>query len=324
MLFEHFITVFVGVLIILFSAEYSVKYAIRLANNFGLSDTFIGMTVLSIGTSLPEIITHIFGSIKILKEPSLMDKVSGLVIGTNIGSDIFQQNFLLGLVALIGAVVVTKKHLKENIGGLIGAALIVLFFAFNGFISRWEGALLVIGYGLYLMYIHKRGTLEADEIDTNNHNNIFIDILILLVCFIIMGFSADKVVDSSTILVQQLPISASFFGVILLGIAAALPELTTSLIAVFKGKHKISGGILIGSNVTNPMLALGIGALISGYTVPKVVIFFDLPVKIITACLIFYFFSRNVKLKKSYAILLIFAYLLYLFIRNLYFPVDVF
>jgi cation:H+ antiporter len=107
-----------------------------------------------------------------------------------------------------------------------------------------------------------------------------------------------------------------------LGVAVALPELTTSLIAVFKKKKAISAGILIGSNVTNPMFALGLGALISTYTVPHVIILFDLPFKIFTALLILYFLWKHEILKKKNAIVLICIYLIYIYIRSLWFPID--
>ena len=137
-----------------------------------------------------------------------------------------------------------------------------------------------------------------------------------------MAFAANKVISVSTKLVAEMSISASYFGVLLLGIASALPELTTSLIAVFKRKKGISAGVLIGSNVTNPLLGLGLGAMISGYAIPKVTMFYDLPFKIGIAGLIFWFLWRNEKLNKWEALTLIGVFIAYLALRNFLFPVD--
>ena len=137
-----------------------------------------------------------------------------------------------------------------------------------------------------------------------------------------MGFASNKVVQSAEFLVSQLSISASLFGVLMLGVAAALPELSTALIAAHKHKKDISTGVLIGSNVTNPLLGLGLGALISGYAVPNVVIFYDLPVKIGMALLIFYFLYRNEKLNKWEALILIKLFIVYLAVRGYFFPID--
>jgi cation:H+ antiporter len=317
------LTILAGVVVILILAEIIIKHSIKLAGHFGLSGTFIGLTILSIGTSIPEIITHIIGSVNIVKDPSTMDTLSGLLIGTNIGSDIFQQNFVLAIIGLLGAVVVYKRNLNMEVGALIGAAALVWLFALGGKINRIEGLLLVVAYVAYLIYLKIRNVKEK-TINLNHlpKKNIVWAFFLIIIGFIIMGFATDEVLKASTILVKSLPISASFFGVILLGIASALPELTTSLLAVLRKKKDISVGILIGSNITNPLFGIGIGALISSYTVPDVVVLYDLPVKIGTALLIYYFLFKHEKLNKLNSIVLIVLFIAYLIIRQVYFPVD--
>ncbi len=137
-----------------------------------------------------------------------------------------------------------------------------------------------------------------------------------------MGFVANEVLNASRILVATLPVSASFFGIIVLGISTALPELTTSLVAVFKHKKDISAGILIGSNITNPLFGIGLGALISSYTVPNAVVLYDLPFKIVTALLIYYFLWKHEDLKKKESIVLMVLFILYLLVKDLLFPAD--
>ena len=119
------ITLIVGVIAILILAEIAVRNSIRLAHHFKWSGTFIGLTILSIGTSIPEIMAAIVGSIDILKEPSLMNTISGLIVGTNVGSDIFQQSFILAVVGLIGTIVVVKKNIISEVGALIGGAVLM-------------------------------------------------------------------------------------------------------------------------------------------------------------------------------------------------------
>jgi cation:H+ antiporter len=319
----EFLIVAVGFIIVVLLSNVVIKNSIQIATHYGLSGTFIGLTILSIGTSIPEIVTHIIGSIQIVKNPALMGTMSNLLIGANIGSDIFQQNFVLAIVGLFGAVVVIRKNLNSQVGALIAAAILVWLFALSGFISRVEGGLLVLAYVAYLIYLKKNKL--GEDIEASNHlskKNIVLAISLILFSFVIIGFATHEVLNASTILVASLPISASFFGVILLGIASALPELTTSLIALFKGKKDISAGILIGSNVTNPLFGIGIGALISGYSVANVVTFFDLPVKIATAFMIYYFLWRNKELNKWESVVLIILYLAFIYFRQVYFPVD--
>lgn len=129
-------------------------------------------------------------------------------------------------------------------------------------------------------------------------------------------------VRASEQLVAALPISASFFGVLVLGVCAALPELMTALVSIMKGQREISAGILIGSNITNPLFSMGLGAAISGYSVPGVTVLYDLPVKIATGLLIYFFFWRHAGLRRPAALLLILAYIGYLTGRGVWFPVD--
>ena len=323
MLTEIF-TLIIGFIIIIVLAEVIIKNAISISAHYGISGTFIGLTVLSIGTSIPEIMTHIVGSVKILSEPSLMSTISALVIGNNIGSDIFQQNFVLPVIAIVGTVLVFRKNLFVEMGALIGAALLVWFFSLGGIITRIEGWLLLLAYIFYLIYL-KRKKIHEKGIVASNHltkKDIWFGSSLILISFVFMAFTAEFVLDSATFLISFLPISASFFGVILLGIASALPELTTSLLAVIRGKKDISAGILIGSNITNPLFGIGIGAAISSYVIPNVVIWYDLPIKIATAFLIYYFLLTNEKLKKWESWVLIGIFIGYLIIRQIYFPID--
>ncbi|MBW3018322.1 hypothetical protein KY325_04125, partial [Candidatus Woesearchaeota archaeon] len=187
------------------------------------------------------------------------------------------------------------------------------------------GVILVAGYFVYLYVLKKKGMLKEKPIELaqNNKNHIAKYVVFLAISFVAMAIAADFLITNSTILIKALPISASFFGIILLGIASAFPELTTSILAIKKKRARISAGILIGSNITNPMLALGLGAIISTYTVPKVIFAYDLPFKIGTALLILLFLWKG-RLKKKYAVALIALYIIYLIFRELYFPADIF
>ncbi len=143
-----------------------------------------------------------------------------------------------------------------------------------------------------------------------------------VVGFAVMSVAADRVLDSAVVIVEHTFLSYSFFGVLILGVAAALPELTTSVLTAAKRRAAMSAGILIGSNITNPAFALGLGALISRYTVPVVVTWYDMPVKIITAVLIYFVLRKHTTLKNRHALVLIGAYMVYLLIRQAYFPTD--
>jgi cation:H+ antiporter len=312
-----------GALAILLVAEVVIRLTLRLARHYGLSGSFVGLTVLSIGTSLLEIMTHIVGSLRILREPDTMDTLSGLLLGSNIGSDIFQQNFVLPLVGLIGTVTVARRMLATEVGALIAASALLWFACLGGAVTRLEGGLLVVAYLAYLYYLG-RVRHDARSRERSPLPRFRAPLLALLVtaCFVAMGLLADPVLAAAQRLVALLPLSASLFGVLVLGICAALPEFMTALVSILKGQRDISAGILIGSNITNPLFGAGLGALISGYTVPAVIMVYDLPVKIATGVLLFIFLWRNENLGRYEALILIALYIGYALLRAVFFPVD--
>jgi cation:H+ antiporter len=313
-----------GAAAILALAEIVLRATLRLAAHYGLSGTFVGLTVLSIGTSLMEIVTHIVGSVHILWRPHLMQDMSALLLGSNIGSDIFQQNVVLAVVALLGSVVVTHGKLAREVGALIAASAALWLACLGGVISRLEGVLLAFAYLGYLYYLWRQ---EPNERPVARHRRLTAAGVswagtVIVAGFAAMAMIADPVLVAATSLVQRLPMSASLFGVVVLGICTAMPELLTALAAIFKGQRDISAGILIGSNITNPLLGAGLGAAVSTYAVPPVIVVYDLPVKIASGALLYLLLWRRPHMGRHSAVALILVYLGYLACRQLFFPSD--
>jgi cation:H+ antiporter len=320
---ENFVIVVGGALVILALAEAVIRYTLRLARHFGLSGSFVGLTILSIGTSLLEIAIHVMGSMHILRAPATMDTMSALLIGNNIGSDIFQQNVVLPVVGLIGTVVVVRRQLAVEVGALVAASTLLLLACLGGTITRLEGVLLAGTYVAYLVALGRREPRRHIGMRARLRPATLAAVSGAIVLgFVAMAAVAQPVVAAAGELVAALPLSASMFGVLVLGICAALPELMTALVSIRKGQRDISVGILIGSNVTNPLLSVGLGAMISGYTVPAVAVLYDLPVKIGTGVLIYAFLYRRADLSRGEAAVLLLAYAAYVAVRWLWFPRD--
>ena len=315
--------VFGGALLMLAISEVVIRLTLRLARHYRLSGSFVGLTILSVGTSLLEIMTHIVGSVRIVQQPEQMNTLSGLLLGSNIGSDVFQQNFVLPLVALLGTVVVVRRMLVLEVGALIAASCLLWFACLGGVITRLEGALLVLAYAAYLYILGRTRRTETPPLRERLARHkalVFVGLVIL--CFVGMALVADPVLGAATRLVAQLPMSASLFGIVVLGVCTAMPELMTALVSIYKGQREISAGILIGSNITNPLLSAGLGAMISGYTVPNVIVAYDLPVKILTGALIYVFLWRRQDLSRSEAFVLIALYFAYVAGRGVLFTAD--
>ncbi len=310
---------------LIFSAEKAVDKILALCHHFGLSTTFVGLTIFSLATSLPELFAHVAASVGILRGTLDYDVASATVVGANIGSDVFQQTFILGLVLFIaGAARFSKDFRRTAFYPMIGAAILVWILGLNGVLSRMDGVILLIAFVAYMafLYFHKDKHMhehhdETDKtVETPRKDTLFAALFLT-----IMLVSAHFLLESIEAIVAATALDASFIGAITLGVASASPELFTALSALRKKASGISWGTLIGSNITNPVLALGVGAVISSYSVPYAVWVWDLPLKIVSALILIpiIFFSAKHMIGRKTAIYLIACYALFLLVRILFF-----
>lgn len=295
-------------------AHLAIDGSLKIAKELKISKLFIGLTIISIGTSLPEIFTHIASSIEILRGVN----ASGVAIGTNIGSNIIQITFILGIIGLLATVRSSKKiQTRDGIVMLGGIALLFLL-GLNGVISRLEGLLLS---GLYLGYLYYLYTKEENLEELFNHkghekymlskkakHNIWLASGSLVAGIAALVIAAELVVRNAIVIADAFGVTQTLIGTMIIGVSTALPEFTTALIGIRRGAKDISLGVLIGSNITNPMLALGIGAIIAPLTMPHVVQYFDLPFWFAISAVGLLFFQRGHKLDKWEAVTLILSY----------------
>ena len=290
--------------VIWLGANFVVNSAVKIAKSLNLSHAFIGLTVVSIGTSLPEIFTHIFSSIDILKGI----EASAVAVGTNIGSNMVQITFVMGLLGLLTVIKANRKILRRDYLVMLGSIAVLFLMSLDGRVGRIEGVLLVLAYALYLWALAKKEKMV--EI-TEYKANYWKEGSIMVFGLIILGIAANAIVMHALNFADAWGISASFIGVLIIGISTALPELTTALIAILKGAHGISLGVLVGSNITNPLFALGIGAVISGYSIENAILWYDLPFWFFASLIPLLFFWKKLELRKWQALVMIIVYLAY-------------
>jgi cation:H+ antiporter len=317
--------VIVGILsltLLILSAEIIMRKSIKLTQYFGLSQTFIGLTIFSISTSIPEIAANIIAGIEILKGKLDPIVLSSTAMGTTIGSDNIQITLVVGLVALFATLKASRQFLKTHYLMMIAVDLIAIIFSLNFFLGRGEGLVLIavyIGYLFYLARKEKQKQLKNHVTVYKSRRGVVIDSIIVLVGIGIILTAAEFVFRSAAFFVKTFQISGSLIGVAIIGVATALPELTTSLIAAFKKASNISLGILIGSNITNMSFALGLGAVIAGYHVSAPILYYDMLSRLILPIIALFFFWRG-KITRLEAILLIVLYLLYIGLRLIFVP----
>ena len=322
--------------VLVLSANEAVKKLVGIASYFHLSSTFMGMTVISVATSIPEITAHFTASVNILTGSLDYETGSAIVLGANIGSDVVQQTLVMGIIVLLAGTMYFRRYfLWKSMVPMIGTTIMCIILGVDGTYSRLDGAILFgsfIAYNYYLYvderkYYRKEDNLHEDEKVADNVPKSVKEVIgDSLISLLLIGFtvgSASVVLRLTEMLVDRTGVSGSLIGVITLGVASALPELTTALAGIGNKEHGISLGALVGSNITNPLLAIGGGALISTYWVPRPLVAWDLPWETITGAILWaiLWFSGG-KLKKGHAFYLIALYFVYILSRAIIFNVD--
>ena len=327
----------VGLAALILSADEVVKRLVGLAGYFNLSTTFMGMTVVSVATSIPEISSHLTASVGILRGTLDYKIGSAIVLGANIGSDVVQQTLILGLVVFAAGTLYFRRYfLFKSMLPMIGTTLMCIILGLDRTYSRIDGLILFgtfIGYTYFLYWDERKyfdksaagsvaATEEAKDVPKSG-GEAAKWAGIALGAMVVTVLSAQIVLGVTEFVVQTTGIGGSLIGVLTLGIASALPELTTAISGIKNKEHGISLGTLIGSNITNPLVAIGGGALLSTYWVPRPLVVWDLPWETITGAILWLFlWVRKGKFNKVGAIYLMILYFVYIVCRALFFAVD--
>jgi len=327
----------ISLIILVVSADLAVRKLTGLAGYFRLSTTFIGVTVVSLSTSIPEIVSHYTASFGILG--GLLDyKVSSsIVLGANIGSDVIQQTLIMGIVILIAGRLKFKRYfLWKSMVPMILSTIMCIALGIDGTYSRIDGLILFGSFLLYtafLYYDERKYYNEEDHGFTadgqapehvpQSRGQAVRDALISLVAIAVTIFTSIIVLKLTEEVVSRTGLGGSLIGVVTLGVASALPEFITAVTGMKNGDTGIPLGTLIGSNVTNPLVAIGGGALISTYWVPGPLVMWDLPWETITGAFLWVvLWFRNGHAGKKTALYLIIMYFSYVILRMTYFGVD--
>lgn len=248
--------VFVSILALWKGADYLVEAAAHIAHRLGVSELVIGLTVVAFGTSAPELVVSLVAALK---------GQSDISVGNVVGSNIFNLGFILGAVALLRTIRTSRLLVYRDGIFLVGASLLLLVFFLDLHIARWEGIVMLailIGYIVFL--IVSRHLEVAEELPKGEFS--VQDIFKLLGGLAAVVAGGYLFVYSASDLARQLGMSEWAIGVTIVAAGTSAPELATSLLAAIRGRHGISAGNLIGSDIFNILGVLGIAAIVSPMT----------------------------------------------------------
>lgn len=237
-----------------FSAKYLVDSAVKIAHRFKLSEMFIGLTLVALGTSAPELVVSVIAAFQ---------GQGDLSVGNVIGSNIFNLGFILGLVALIASQAIPKKVVKRDGMILLAATVLIFFFAFDLRIVLWEGITLLLLLASYLLYLAYKKDLPTEEEEESVEIAKVKDYFIFLASLAILIIASQYTVSSAVFIAEYFKVSAWAIGATIVAAGTSLPELAVSLTATIKGKFGLSIGNVIGSDIFNTLGVIGISSVIS-------------------------------------------------------------
>lgn len=291
-----FVYLVAGLVLLVVGAELLVRGAARLAAAFGISPLVIGLTVVAFGTSAPEMAISV---------QSVWAGSGDIAIGNVIGSNIFNVLFILGLSALIVPLIVSRQLIRLDVPVMIGASLLVYVLAYDGELSRLDGALLFSGVLIYTVFLIIKSRREqkdgaggefAEEYGLHEQPKPYawlVNLGLLVGGLALLVVGSNLLVEGAVALARALGLSELVIGLTIIAAGTSLPEVATSIIAAIKGERDIAVGNVVGSNIFNILSVLGLASLVSptALVVSANAINFDFPVMIAVAiaCLPLFF-----------------------------------
>ncbi len=285
-----------GFVLLVTGAEWLVRGASRLAQASGISPLVIGLTVVSFGTSAPELAVGVQSAY--LGQPDV-------AIGNIVGSNICNILLILGLAALASPLVVSQKLLRLDVPLMIGVSILLLVLAWDGQLSRIEGVLLFAGIVLYVGFSLWQSRRESQSVQDEyarqfgaealapKTESIGINLLWLGAGLVLLVLGAYWLVQGAAEVARWLGVSELIIGLTIIAIGTSLPEIAASVVAALRGERDIAVGNAVGSNLFNILAVLGATALVApeGLPVASAAVYFDIPVMIVVAfaCLPIFF-----------------------------------
>lgn len=289
------------------AAQLVIKGALHIAERFKLSHTFVGLTILAIGTDLPELVINVTGA----AYRKLGTETSGLIVGETIGTSMGQIVLTLGILGLfIRTLTVKKSVLKRDGLMMIVSVILLALVSIDGTISVFDG---IIFLSIYLVYFFSISR-EEKVVEKVSHwvkPRVGWSIASVLAGFALLALCSKFVIDNALALSRGWGVSQALVGVLIVGLGTSLPELVVAFTAFRKKSIGLGVGNLIGSNIFDVLATLGIGAAISGFAVKRSLLYFDIPFLFASSLFVLFLFRKDRKLTQGEAAALIALFAVY-------------
>lgn len=297
----------IGFVMLVKGSDWFVDGASSVATKFGIPQLVIGLTIVAMGTSAPEAAVSITAA---------FHGNADITIGNIVGSNILNILIILGVCALISPIIVQKSSILVDIPVTIAITLVLLWLGWDGTISRIDGIILQVLFFSYLAYLFismKKNKNAADSCEVPKEMPLVKSLIFLVVGLVVIVLGSRFAVDAASAIARILGLSERFIGLTIVALGTSLPELFTSAAAALKKNSDIAIGNIVGSNIFNILMVVGLSGLI--IPVPFVADFrFDTIVAVYAAVLLLVLALPKRKLFRLSGLLMLVSYAVYFYL----------
>lgn len=258
MVWLQLVLLVVGIAIVLWGADKLTDGAVGLAERMGISQLVIGLTIVAMGTSMPEFCVSLISALK---------GTPDLAVGNVVGSNIFNALLIVGCAALVAPITILHVTVKKDIPFALVASVVLLIMCMDGNIGRLDAAILAVFFILFMYFTLKGAKGEASPDEEKTPMSPLKASALVLVGLVCLILGSSVFVDNASALAHTLGVSDAVIGLTIVAGGTSLPELATSVVAARRGNSGIAIGNVLGSNVFNILFILGLTGLISPMTI---------------------------------------------------------
>ena len=296
------VLIVVGVALVLFGADRLTEGASALARRMNVPEIIIGLTIVAAGTSAPELFVSLVSALK---------GTPDLAVGNVVGSNTMNAMLIVGCAAMVAPMTISRSTVKKDIPFSVGASVLLILLAVDSFLGRVDGIILLLGFAVFMAYtLMQAKTGSTDEVQAET-SPVWKNIVYLVGGLLGLVLGSNLFVDSASSVAYALDISEGVVGLTVVAGGTSLPELATSVVAARKGQSAIAIGNVIGSNVFNILLILGLTATISPIEIEGITTI-DMAVMLISVALVWMFSFTRYTVERWEGAVLVGGYLVYL------------
>ena len=302
MLLDIFLII-IGVTLVLFGADKLTEGASALARRMNVPEMVIGLTVVAAGTSAPELFVSMVSALK---------DTPDMAVGNVVGSNIMNSMLIVGCAAMVAPMIISRNTVRKDIPFAIGASVLLTLWSLDHTLGRIDGIVLLMGFVAFMVYtlVQARSKAEVTEADRKDRS-IWLSALFVAGGLTGLVLGSNLFVDAASDVAYSLGISEGVVGLTVVAGGTSLPELATSVVAARKGQSAIAIGNVIGSNVFNILLILGLTATVSPLQIEGITTI-DMAVMLISVALVWLFSRTRYTVERWEGTVLVGGYLVYL------------